>query len=375
MSATPATFYGRGQMIMAGKRMNGEGSIYQRKSDGRWFGAVVVTDEDGNPKRKTVREDEGCGGRQAQGMLREIELLEAEGLPRADKTVTVSQLLERWHKVIVATRPRDYLGQLPILIDGHIVPFVLPGGRKLGSKRVGSLTFDDVDALLDAKREAGLAPSTRRLIRSVLVQALNQAVKWRIVSQNEAAMSTPVPITRGRSHDDRHASKAFHEGFEGTADGSLFMLMLMTGVRRGEALGLRWEDVDLKKGVISIRQQLQRINGQLKATEVKTERSRRSIQLAEIDGPRVEGTEGHSAEGSIGIGGVAGHGLRVHQWRWNPPGSPKRCPAIPDGMQQGRNRQVAPARTSTHCGVPNAGGRCPTPSGFGHPRPCLYPHH
>jgi integrase len=57
------------------------------------------------------------------------------------------------------------------------------------------------------------------------------------------------------------------------------MLMLMTGVRRGEALGLRWEDVDLKKGVISIRQQLQRIDGELKATDVKTEKSRRSINL------------------------------------------------------------------------------------------------
>jgi integrase len=62
--------------------------------------------------------------------------------------------------------------------------------------------------------------------------------------------------------------------------GCLFMLMLVTGMRRGEALGLRWEDVDLKKGVISIRQQLQRIDGELKATEVKTDKSRRSINLS-----------------------------------------------------------------------------------------------
>lgn len=209
-----------------------------------------------------------------------MEQLQAEGLPRAETTVTVSELLDRWHKMIVATRRETTSINYRFMIDGHIVPFVLPGGRKLGSKKVASITFDDVDALLDAKRKAGLAPSTRRLIRSVLVQALNQAVKWRIVSRNEAAMSTPVPIMRGEGRtmtaiQARQLIKASKE----LPMGSLFILMLMTGIRRGEALGLRWEDVDLKKGVISIRQQLQRIDGQLKATDVKTEKSRRSINL------------------------------------------------------------------------------------------------
>lgn len=266
---------------MAGKRMNGEGSIYQRKADGRWFGSVVVADEDGNPKRKTVSAKTKDAARvKLKEVLREIELLEAEGLPRPDTTVTVAQLLERWHKMIVATRRETTSINYRFMIDGHIVPFVLPSGRKLGSKKVASLTFDDVDALLDAKRDAGLAPSTRRLIRSMLVQALNQAVKWRIVRQNEAAMSTPVPIMRreGRTMTATQARR-FMKAAKDLPLGSLFMLMLMTGVRRGEALGLRWEDVDFKAGVISIRQQLQRIDGQLKATDVKTEKSRRSINL------------------------------------------------------------------------------------------------
>jgi integrase len=178
--------------------------------------------------------------------------------------------------------------------DGHIVPFVLPRGRTLGSKKVAKLTFDDVDALLDAKREARLSPSTRRLIRSVLVQATNQAVKWRVIIRNEAAMSTPVPIKRaeGRSLTPEQA-KQLMETLKTCPMGSLFTVMLTTGMRRGEALGLRWEDVDLKKGVISVRQQLQRVNGQLKATEVKTERSRRSINLAT---PTVAALKRHKAE-------------------------------------------------------------------------------
>ena len=267
---------------MAGKRMNGEGSIYQRQSDGRWFGSIVEAGEDGKLKRRTVSAKTKDAARvKLKHLMGEQERLQAEGLPPMDPTVTVSQLLDRWHKVIVATRRETTAANYKYMIDGHIVPFVLPRGRTLGSKKVAKLTFDDVDALLDAKREAGLSPSTRRLIRSVLVQAINQAVKWRVVVRNEAAMSTPVPIkrTEGRSLTPEQA-KRLMETLKTCPMGSLFTVMLTTGMRRGEALGLRWEDVDLDKGVISIRQQLQRINGQLKATEVKTERSRRSINLA-----------------------------------------------------------------------------------------------
>ncbi len=267
---------------MAGRRMNGEGSIYQRQSDSRWFGSIVEAGEDGKLKRKTVSAKTKDAARiKLKRLMEDQERLQAEGLPPMDTTVTVSQLLDRWHKVIVATRRETTAINYKYIIDSHIVPFVLPSGRTLGSKKVAKLTFDDVDALVDAKSDAGLSPSTRRLIRSVLVQAINQAVKWRIVVRNEAAMSTPVPIkrTEGRSLTPEQA-KHLMETLKACPMGSLFTVMLTTGMRRGEALGLRWEDVDLKKGAISVRQQLQRVNGQLKATEVMTERSRRSINVA-----------------------------------------------------------------------------------------------
>jgi integrase len=262
--------------------MNGEGSIYQRQSDGRWFGSIVVPDECGELKRKTVSAKTKEGARQKlKGLVEDQERQEAEGLPSIDKTVTVSELLDRWHKVIVATRRETTAINYRYVIDGHLVGFVLPQGRTLGSKKLALLTFDDVDVLLDAKRRAGLAPSTRRLIRSVLVQAINQAIKWRVVTRNEAAMSTPVPIPRSASRSMTAAeARRLMKELKELPMGCLFTLMLVTGMRRGEVLGLRWEDVDLRKGVISIRQQLQRIDGELKATEVKTDKSRRSINLS-----------------------------------------------------------------------------------------------
>jgi integrase len=87
---------------------------------------------------------------------------------------------------------------------------------------------------------------------------------------------TPVSLKRaeGRSMSASEASQ-FMAALQDEPLGSLFMLMLMTGIRRGEALGLRGEDVDLKQRVIAIRQQLLRIDGELKTTEVETEKSRR----------------------------------------------------------------------------------------------------
>jgi integrase len=279
---------------MAGKRMNGEGSIYQRQSDGRWFGSIVVADLFGEPKRQTVSaKTKESARKKLKALLDDRERLEAEGLPAIDSTVTVSQLLERWHRVITATRRETTSINYRYVIDGHLVGFVLPGGKTLGSKKLALLTFDDIDALLEAKRQAGLASSTRRLIRSVLVQAINQAIKWRVVTRNEASMSTPVSLTRGagRSMTPEQARRLMN-ALKDAPSGSLFMLMLSTGMRRGEALGLRWEDVDLKNGVISIRQQLQRIDGQLKATEVKTDKSRRSINLPKV---MVQELKGHRA--------------------------------------------------------------------------------
>ena len=85
--------------------MNGEGSLYRRKSDGRWFGSVLEPDELGNLKRRTVSaKTKMRRGSNSSALWRSQVRLEAEGLPPIDATVTVSQLLDRWHKVIVATR-------------------------------------------------------------------------------------------------------------------------------------------------------------------------------------------------------------------------------------------------------------------------------
>jgi hypothetical protein len=68
---------------MAGRRMNGEGSLYQRQSDGRWYGSIIVPDDKGKLRRRTVSAKTKDGASlKLKRLMEEQELLEAEGLPR-----------------------------------------------------------------------------------------------------------------------------------------------------------------------------------------------------------------------------------------------------------------------------------------------------
>lgn len=264
---------------MAGRRMNGEGGLYQR-ADGRWFGAVVLGyDAAGHPKRKTVSaktKDE------ARKRLKDLQQKIDGGYVPPSRDETVAQLFDRWHRDILSTQVKPLAREnYKYIADGHIIP-------TLGNKRVVRLTVADVQHLLAAKLEGGpqgkpspLSISTVQRIRSVLVQALNVCVVDATVTRNVAAL-TKAPTARrkeGRTLNPEQAKQLLAALREHRL-GALFTLMLSTGIRRGEALGLRWDDIDLKAGFVIVRRQLQRVGGELTTNDVKTARSRRSVNLA-----------------------------------------------------------------------------------------------
>ena len=180
---------------MAGRRGNSEGSVYRRASDGRWIGAVTVGfGERGGPVRKTVS---GRGARrQAVRRLSELQRQLDDGLPAPDATMTVAQLMERWYADVVRHQvTRSTSDNYKSVADHHIVPF-------LGRKRLKELTPGDVDRLMAKKLESGLSVSTVRRIRSVLAQALTQAVRWGSVSRNVASLA-PADLVKHARKDGR----------------------------------------------------------------------------------------------------------------------------------------------------------------------------
>jgi integrase len=257
---------------MAGRRMNGEGSVYQRTSDGRWVGAIPLGYNDsGVLQRKTVS---GRTKTEALAKFREVTRQLEDGLPAPDDRMTLSQLLDRWfdevkrHQVAPGAL-ENYMS----IATHHLKP-------TLGRRRVSKLASADVDSLVSEKLDAGYSVSTVRRMRAVLSESLDQAVRWGVVGRNV------VSVTRG-PRSSRREGRALTQAqardvlasVEGHRLEAFLVTMLALGLRPGEALGLSWPDVDLQKAVLTIRHALKRQRNQLVLGDVKTPKSRRSVNM------------------------------------------------------------------------------------------------
>lgn len=263
---------------MVAKRANNEGSIRQRP-DGLWEARVTVNGKQRSLYGKT-RADVSRKMREA---LRDTE----HGIPLADERVTVSQYLSQWLETSVkpAVRPSTYQSY-----EMHVRVHLSPA---LGRTRLSQLTPQHVQDMMNRLLESGRSPMTVLHIRATLRKALGQAVKWGMIQRNVASLVDPPKATRYRvealSPEDAGKILAAVKGHRLEA---LFTVALAVGLRQGEALGLRWEDVDVEAAHLRVHQALQRINGTLQLVEPKSARSRRTIPLP---GVAVSALRGHRA--------------------------------------------------------------------------------
>ena len=257
---------------MAGKRGNGEGSIYRRSTDNRWYGSLVIgQDLRGRSIRKTVSAKTRM---EVQQKLKALQKDIDDGLPAADATMSVKVLFDRWYEDVLRHQVAQSAAEnYRSVANHHIVP-------TLGRKKVVQLKTAEIDRLLSDKVDSGLATSTVRRIRSVLAQALDQAMRWGIVNRNVATLARAPKQQReeGRTLTPEQA-RHFLEALDSHRNQALYALMLSTGLRRGEVLGLRWSDLDAKSGVLQIRRQLKRESGQLITSDTKTVKSRRAVDV------------------------------------------------------------------------------------------------
>lgn len=151
----------------------------------------------------------------------------------------------------------------------------------IGRKRLSALTAMDVQRAV-AALSARYAPETVRQSRGILVHALRDAVKWGIIPRNVAELtnSPKVPKLEPTTLSEEQVA-ILRDGSRGDYYHPLWCLMVTTGLRLGEATGLRWRDVDLKRGRISVGRTLYRIKGEgMQAAETKTAGARREVKLA-----------------------------------------------------------------------------------------------
>jgi len=253
-----------------GKRGHGEGSIFRRKSDGRWVGSVSLGYADGKRKRKTVyAKTRKEVSDQVALVLRQHQI----GTLVDDKQ-TLTQFVEHWleHEVKLTRRGSTY-----DLYCSHMRRHILP---ILGARPLGKLTAQEVQAWVGHEVTAGAAKSTVRTMLVVLRTALSQAVKWQLVQRNVAtyARAPQAPPTKVRVLT-QDGARLLLDAAVGDPFEALYVLGLTIGLRMGETLGLRWQDVDFDERVLHVRMALQKTGRGLILGEPKTRASIRSIDM------------------------------------------------------------------------------------------------
>jgi integrase len=246
------------------RRGFGEGSIYPR-GDGRWVSYLRMPD--GRKKffsgrtRDVVKERLAEAQRQAHA-----------GRLVMGRDLTVAQYLERWLAEAVrhSVRPKTYENY------DLCVRRLLPN---LGRVRLRALAPEHIQHALGELLDRRLAARTVRQVHMVLRCSLKQAVLWRLIPSNP---SDAVKAPRAERKEMRTLSEEEVRRLlavtSGTRHHSLWVFLVTTGVRLGEALALRWADIDLLEGHANIRRALQRQRGAgMVFVEPKSSRGRRTV--------------------------------------------------------------------------------------------------
>lgn len=257
------------------RRGHGEGSIY-RQSDGRWSAAITLE----NRKRKVLY---GKTRREVQDKLKQALHEQQQGTLITTPQQTVAHFLQDWleNSQKQSLRPRSY-ERYEEMVRLHIIP-------ELGRHQLLKLSGQHLQAFYTKKVKEGLSPSTVIGLHIVLHKALDTAVKWNLVARNVCdTVDPPRKIRHEIQPLTLEQIKKLLEVARGHPYEALYVLALATGMRRGELLGLKWQDINFTTGTLQIQRILSRVprimrneNGETyEEAEPKTQKSRRSVTIA-----------------------------------------------------------------------------------------------
>jgi integrase len=255
-------------------RLNGEGTISGPRKDGRYVGAFYALTTDGTRKRVYVY---GRTREQAHERLIEAQSKNAQGIPVPAQSWKLGPYLDYWLENVVkpTRRPATYA-----LYEINIRVHIKPGLGKHQLKRFGVPT---VQAFSNSKLQACQSVRNVHILRQILSAALSRAVREELVARNVARL-VELPSWEPRSITPWSAAEAL-SFLEAAAPDPLypaFVLLLLYGMRRGEVLAIRWQDVNFDTAQLHVRQTVQRIQGQLHFGPVKTRAGNRDLPLVGI---------------------------------------------------------------------------------------------
>lgn len=272
---------------MAKRRSNGEGTFHQREN-GTWAGRLTWDDpETGKRKRVAFY---GPTQRAVRQKMKDARERLDDGKPPKDASTTVADWMAHWRATTLAVsdRKESTRSLYDSLSRKHLesAPFGLTPLDKLKPSDLEKLILD-----MRAKTKPGrgentepvraLSDATIRQVYTVLRSGLDGAVRDGLLGRNPAAQVRRPGIQRTEAkHLDAEAVTAVLKAAETSRYHAALVLIASTGLRKGEALALRWDALDLDAGTLKVAATIGRISKNLIITEPKTARARRTVPLA-----------------------------------------------------------------------------------------------
>lgn len=255
------------------RRANGEGSIYKKiktvngKKYESWEAQITIGyNADGKPKRKTI-----SGKTQADVIAKVNELKHTitTGDYKEPSKMTLTAWFEVWHKEYLVDTKRRTKDEYKRHFDNHILPI-------LGNKQLSKITGADIQSLCNNLKNhrdnAPLSAKTIKDVHSVLHNCLEIALENDYIKRNPAD-HTKLPKVKQKEIKpfDEEQISAFLKQIQGHRYEELFITALFTGMRESELCGLTWDCVSFNTNEITVKQQLQKVDGVFQLVSTKTD--------------------------------------------------------------------------------------------------------
>ena len=269
---------------MAKRRPQGDGTI-RKRSDGRWEARIIVGHKnDGSPMYKSAfAKTQKSALKQLHQLIdlyRDVDLTE-------DSRMTLGEWLDKWlDEYMIFTIRESTLDSYRAMVKNQVKLFI-------GGKQISSLTTADMQKFYNKIKKEGrvrehpihgktLADSMVRGVHMMLHEALDMAVKERLIAKNPTNGTTVpkcnYPEKQILCDNQLETFLEAIKGHEYWCD--FFYVEVMTGLRRGEICGLRWQDINFEENKLQVKRSVSvKKGGGVSIGETKTETGVRCIQM------------------------------------------------------------------------------------------------